>query len=137
MCNNSRARFLNQVQKNVKVKDSFEYCPAPWFKTRLPTAQPNYLLPDVCKAVEFELFFLALPLKSLHLMSEKYTARTPFMKPTLMEWGGLTKRFQPVHQQKELIRAMLLCLSRTNKSFYVLCQGLDSILKLIVTFSLS
>ena len=38
----------------------------------------------------------------------------------------LTKRFQPVHQQEELVGAMLLRLSRTNGSPLCLCQRLNS-----------
>ena len=37
-----------------------------------------------------------------------------------------------MHQQEELVGAMLLCSSRTNRSSYVFCQGLDSILKFVV-----
>ena len=37
--------------------------------------------------------------------------------------------FTPVHQQVELVGAMQLSLTRTNRSAYCLCQGLDSMLK--------
>ena len=58
------------------------------------------------------------------------------MKPTVM-WSGayLTKRFQSVHQQEEVVGAMLLRSSRTNGSSYILCQGLDSLLRFIVTLA--
>ena len=52
-------------------------------------------------------------------------------------WSGessnLTKSFQPVHQQEELVGAMLLRSVRINRFCYVLCQGLDSILKFLAT----
>ena len=37
--------------------------------------------------------------------------------------------FRPVHQQVELVRAMRLRSTKTNRSAYCLCQGLDSKLK--------
>ena len=46
-----------------------------------------------------------------------------------------TKRFQPVEQQEELVGAMLLRLSRTNGFSYILCQGLDSILRFVVNLA--
>ena len=49
--------------------------------------------------------------------------------------GGLTRRFQPVHQQKDLVGAMLLRSIRTNSS-QVFSQGLDSILNFVVTLAL-
>ena len=54
------------------------------------------------------------------------------MEPTL------TKRFDLVHQQGELVEAMLLHLnqtSRTNRSSQVLYQELDSIPKFVVTLA--
>ena len=39
----------------------------------------------------------------------------PFNETWYSEGAYLDKRFQPVHQQKELVRAMLLQLSRTNR----------------------
>ena len=38
-----------------------------------------------------------------------------------------------MYQQEELVRAMLLRSVGTNRSSKVLCQGLDSILKVAVT----
>ena len=47
----------------------------------------------------------------------------------------ITTRFQPVHQQKELVGAMLLR-SSINKSFYIIFEGLDSILRFAVTVAI-
>ena len=47
----------------------------------------------------------------------------------------LTKRIQAVHQQQQLVGAMLLRSSRINGSSSMLCQGLDLILKLVVTLA--
>ena len=41
----------------------------------------------------------------------------------------LPRGFHPAHQQVELVRAMRLRSTRTNRSAYCLCQGLDSKLK--------
>ena len=41
----------------------------------------------------------------------------------------LLRGFRPAHQQVELVRAMRLRSTRTNRSAYCLCQGLDSKLK--------
>ena len=41
----------------------------------------------------------------------------------------LPRGFHPAHQQVELVRAMQLLSTRTNRSAYCLCQGLDSKLK--------
>ena len=56
----------------------------------------------------------------------KIYKQSPLMKPTLTGWGGLTKRFQPAHQQEEVVKAMLLRSSRTNKFSLCQCQRLDS-----------
>ena len=47
----------------------------------------------------------------------------------------LTNRFQPVHQQEELVGAMLLRSSRTKRSSCILYQGLDSMLRFLVTLA--
>ena len=47
----------------------------------------------------------------------------------------LTKRIQAFHQERQLVGAMLLHSSRTNGSFSMLCQGLDLILKFVVTLA--
>ena len=41
----------------------------------------------------------------------------------------LLRGFHPAHQQVELVGAMRLRSTRTNRSAYCLCQGLDSKLK--------
>ena len=41
----------------------------------------------------------------------------------------LPRGFHPAHQQVELVRVMRLRSTRTNRSAYYLCQGLDSKLK--------
>ena len=55
--------------------------------------------------------------------------------PWRSEGAYLTKRFIKVHQQEQLVRAMLLRSIRTNRSYSVLSQELDSILKFLVTLA--
>ena len=58
------------------------------------------------------------------LFSEVFYTSTPprWNPPRRGDGAYLTKRFQSVHQQKELVGAMLLRLSRTNGSSSILCQ---------------
>ena len=71
--------------------------------------------------------------KQLHLLTY---ALFPWWNPP---WHGegayLTKRLHPMHQNGELVGTMLLRSSRTNRSSQVLCQGLDLILKSVVTLA--
>ena len=64
-----------------------------------------------------------------HTNTHKTTTATPYPPRWNSPWRGeriyLTKRFQPFHQQEELIRVMPLRLSRTKWSSYISCQGLD------------
>ena len=43
----------------------------PWFETRLPAILPNYMLADIYKADEFELFYQPLPSKTMHFKKKK------------------------------------------------------------------
>ena len=66
------------------------------------------------------LFFEFLLLSGLDYSTYKnrvYKTMPPSMKTTLRRWGGyVTKTFQPVHQQEELVWAMLLRSIITNRS---------------------
>ena len=55
--------------------------------------------------------------------------------PWCSEGAYQTKTSQPAHQQKQLVGVKALYLSRTNESSYILCQGLDSILRFVVTWA--
>ena len=67
----------------------------------------------------------------IRLFSQLYILTHPLDETHLDAVRGLMqlRGFTPVHQQVELVGAMRLRSTRTNRSAYYLCQGLDSKLK--------
>ena len=64
---------------------------------------------------------------------------SPFMKPTLTQWGAyITKRFWPVHQQEDFVEPTQPCLYRTNgSSWYHLEEIKESYRTLNASYSQS
>ena len=87
----------------------------------------------ICMKIFMKIFLqnLCCVQEQLFLHTEEYP---PQWNPPWRGKGAYsTKRFQPVHQQEELVGVMLLRSNRTNGSSSILSQGQDSKLRFVVS----